>query len=235
MAEFNWGSLIGDLAGAGVSAWNAYQEREAAEEERRRKQRAIEQQLSRANTDYGRMQELLGQYETDRIRLADDDMITALKKEMANYAPGQTYDFGKFSDEYNKTVEDFLNPEAEKIANLAGLETQAQLAGSGAAKGTGGLAGIGYSRWNAARDLYRDAQEALRADRSQAYTEYGDYIDRMQKKLDTLSQGQLSKINVLSGAVQNEQQQQSDYMADLLDLMKDRTQTNINATLGAFA
>lgn len=239
MADFNWGSLVGDLVGAGVgagvSAWNSYKEREAAEEERRRKQRAIEQELSRANTDYGRMQELMGQYETDRIRLADDDMITALKKEMASYAPGQTYDFGKFSDTYNKTVDDFLNPEAEKIAELAGLKTQSQLAGSGAAKGSGALANLGYSRWNAAEQLYKDAQDAYRQDREQAYTEYGDYIDRMQKKLDTLSQGQLSKINVLSGAVQNEQEQQADYMSGLLDLMKDKSQTNINATLGAFA
>lgn len=237
MADFNWGSLVGDLVGAGVSAWNSYKEREAAEEERRRKQRAIEQELSRANTDYGRMQELMGQYERDRIRLADDDngLVNALKKELTTYSPGATYDFNKFGDEYNKTVDDFLNPEAEKIAELAGLKTQAQLAGSGAAKGSGALANLGYSRWNAAEQLYKDAQDAYRQDRQQAYTEYGDYIDRMQKKLDTLSQGQLSKINVLSGAVQNEQEQQADYMSGLLDLMKDKTQTNINATLGAFA
>lgn len=235
MADFNWGSLVGDLVGAGVSAWNSYQEREAAEEERRRKARAIEQELARANTDYGRMQELMGQYETDRIRLADQGIIDALKGEIKSYSPGATYDFNKFGDEYNKTVEDFLNPEAEKIAELAGLKTQAQLAGSGAAKGSGALANLGYSRWDAARDLYRDAQDAYRQDRQQAYTEYGDYIDRMQKKLDTLSQGQLSRINVLSGAVQNEQEQQADYMSGLLDLMKDKTQTNINATLGAFA
>lgn len=237
MADFNWGSLVGDLVGAGVSAWNSYKEREAAEEERRRKQRAIEQELSRANTDYGRMQELMGQYERDRIRLADDDngLVNALKSELKTYSPGANYDFNKFDDEYNKTVDDFLNPEAEKIAELAGLKTQSQLAGSGAAKGSGALANLGYSRWNAAEQLYKDAQDAYRQDRQQAYTEYGDYIDRMQKKLDTLSQGQLSKINVLSGAVQNEQQQQADYMSGLLDLMKDKSQTNINATLGAFA
>jgi ureidoglycolate hydrolase len=72
-------------------------------------------------------------------------------------------------------------------------------------------------------------------DRSQAYREYGDYIDRMQKKLDTISQGQLNKANLLSGLVQNEQTQQGDYMSDLLGVLGDKAQTKVNTAIGAFS
>lgn len=234
MADFDFGGVAGGIINAGVSAYNAAQEREEARRARRERERAVEQGRQMAMHDFDDLLGQLDEYNEGRIRLADSDTVDQLKALMASYEP-RTHEFGKFGDTYNKTVDDFMNPEAEKIAQLAGLKTQADLASRGAAKGTGGLAGIGYSRWEAAEKLYNDAQNALKEDRSQAYAEYGDYIDRMQKKLDTISQGQLNKINLLSGAVQNEQQQQADYMSDLVGIMKDRASTNINAKIGAFA
>lgn len=223
--------LLGDLLGAGVNLWEGYQNREYQKELQRQKEQALAKAASQANVSYGQMEDILKGYEEGRIKLADDPMVQQYKQLISSYEP-QTYDFKPF--EYTKGVEDFLNPEAEKIAQLAGLETQAQLAGQGAAKGTGGIANIGYSRWKAAEDLYKDAQAQQIADRQQAYREYGDYIDRMQQKLNTISQGQLQKANLLGGAVQSEQTAQADYISDLLGIMGDKAQTNINATVGAF-
>lgn len=225
-------NVIGDVLGAGVNLWNSYQQRKEERKQREAKQRAIQQAQSQANATYDQIMGKLGDYDQSRIRLADDDMVQQYKDIMSNYEP-QVYDFDRFS--YDKSVEDFLNPEAEKIANLAGLETQAQLAGQGGAKGTGALAGMGYSRWKAAEDLYKDAQSQRNADRAQAYQEYGDYISNMQRKLDTISQGQLQKANLLGGAVSNEQQQQADYISDLIGVMENKAGTNINATIGAFS
>lgn len=227
-------NVIGDVIGAGVNAWNSYKQREYEKEQQRKKEQAIQQAQSQANATYDQIMGMLGNYDASRMRLASPEMASEYMDLISNYQP-QTYEFGKFGDEYNKTVEDFLNPEAEKIAQLAGLETQAQLAGQGAAKGTGGVAGIGYSRWKAAEDLYKDAQNQMLADRSQAYREYSDYIANMQNKLNTISQGQLQKANLLGGALTNEQQQQADYMSDLLSLMENKAGTNINATIGAFS
>ena len=56
----------------------------------------------------------------------------------------------------------------------------------------------------------------------------------MQNKLNTLSNQQLTKINMLGGNVEKEEQAKSDYMSDLLGVMGDRAQSNINATIGAF-
>lgn len=227
-------NIIGDVIGAGVNAWNSYQQREYEKEQQRRKEQAIKEAQSQANATFDQIMGVLGDYDKSRIRLTNPTMQDEYMKLMSEYKP-LTYEFGKFGDEYNKTVEDFLNPEAEKIAQLAGLETQAQLAGQGAAKGTGGVAGIGYSRWKAAEDLYKDAQQQLMTDRQQSYREYADYINNMQSKLNTISQGQLQKINMLAGALTNEQQQQSDYMSDLISLIENKAGTNINATIGAFS
>lgn len=235
MAAGPW-DIVGDVIGAGVTLYEGEKNREAAEDLQERKERAIRRAADEANVSFDQMKRMLDEYDRGRIRLADDTMVQQYKDLMTSYEP-QTYDFGKFGEgewQYNKTVEDFLNPEAEKIAQLAGLQTQADLAGQGAAKGTGAMANMGYSRWKAAEDLYKDAQQAYNTDRSQAYSEYGDYIDRMQKKLNIISQGQLQKAQLLGGAVQNEQQAQSDYIADLLGIMGDKASTNVNATLGAF-
>lgn len=214
-----------------VNSWMNQQAREDKRRQQEAKRRAVQNAAAQANVTFDQMQDILNSYNQGRIKLADDDLVHQYKDLMTSYEP-QVYDFDKFS--YNKTVDDFMNPEAEKIAQLAGLETQAQMAGQGNAKGSGGLANMGYSRWKAAEDLYKDAQQQYNDDRSQAYKEYGDYITNMQKKLNTISQGQLQKIQMLGGAVTNEQQQQADYISDLLGIMGDKTSTNINAAMGAF-
>lgn len=225
------GEIVGGFVNGAVNFINAQQQRDLERELQRQKQNAVRGALAQSNTEYQQMMNLLNNYNDNRISLADDNMVQQYKDLISNYQP-EVYDFDKFS--YDKSVDDFMNPMADKIANLAGLETQASQAGQGAAGGTGAMAGMGYSRWKAAEDLYKDAQAQMNADRSQAYQEYGDYIDRMQNKLNTISQGQLNKASLLGGAITNEQQQQSDYMADLLGIMGDKASTNVNATIGAF-
>ena len=216
-----------------VTSWTNQQAREDEKRQREAKQRAVQSAIAQGNVTFDQIQGILNDYNAGRIRLADNDTVNELRTLMNEYQP-QTYEFNKFSDEYNKTVEDFIDPNAQKIAELAGLETQASQAGQGAAGGTGAMAGMGYNRWKAAEQLYKDAQQQYNTDRSQAYQEYGDYIDRMQKKLDTISQGQLQKINMLSGAVTNEQGQQSDYISDLLGILGDKAQMNIQGQSMAF-
>lgn len=221
------------LAQMGASMYNASQDRKAAERLQREKQNAINLALNKSNSTYDQMMSKLNSYNDNRIKLADDNTVNEYKSLMSNYDPNDyVYDFDRFN--YDKSVDDFMNPEADKIAELAGLKTQSSLAGEGAAKGTGALANMGYSRWEAARDLYKDAQQQMNQDRQNAYQEYGDYIDRMQKKLDTINTSTMNRISMLGGAVQSEQQAQGDYMSDLLNIIGDRAATNVNATVGAF-
>ena len=214
-----------------ITSWTNQQARADEKRQREAKQRAVQNAIAQGNVTFDQIQGILNDYNSGRIRLADNDTVNELRTLMKDYQP-QTYDFDKFS--YDKTVDDYIDPNAQKIAELAGLETQASQAGQGAAGGTGAMAGMGYNRWKAAEQLYKDATQQYNQDRSQAYQEYGDYIDRMQKKLDTISQGQLQKINMLSGAVQNEQTAQSDFISDLIGVLGDKAQMNIQGQSMAF-
>lgn len=233
------GEIIGGIAG-GVGAIadpvvNYYTEKEnrkAAREAAKKKAEAIRQAGGAAETQYQAMMDELEKYNQGRYNYSTPEQRAEYSRLVSEYDP-QTYDFKQF--ERGKNIDDFMNPEAEKIAELAGLKKQAELAGQGAAGGTAGLAGMGYSRWEAANQLYNDAQRAMENDRSQAYREYGDYIDRMQKKLDTMNTNQMSKINLLGGNISKDETAQSDYMADLLAVMGDKAANRINTAVAAYS
>lgn len=229
------GEIVGGFVNAATNMINAAQERDLQRELQQDKQRALQRALAQSNTQYQKMENLLSAYNDDRYNWADDATYKQFMDLVNNYDPNAyVYNFGKFGDEYNKTVDDFIDPNAQKITEMAGLEQQANATQAGNAGGTGALANMGYSRWNAASDLYKQAQDDLYRDRTQAYQEYSDYITNMQKKLNTLSNQQLKKIDMLGGNVEKEEQAKSDYMADLLGVMGDKAQSNINATIGAF-
>lgn len=237
-----WGAaadFVTDLAGIGVDIWKtkkaeeeAEQQREWQEEMSKRKAEGIKTAGGQAMSTYNDIINMIKDNEAGRTSYLTPEMEKSYIDALQSYRP-DAYDFKEF--EYDKSVEDFLNPEASKIAELAGLQTQSELAGQGAAKGTGALANMGYSRWKAAEDLYKDAQTQLLADRSQTYKEYGDYIDRMQKKLDTLNTEKLQQINVLGGAIGSEQQAKSDFMADLIAAMGDKGATQANIGVAAYS
>lgn len=237
-----WGAaagLVTDLAGIGVDIWKTKKAEEEAKKQRefqekmaKRKAEDIKSAGGQALSTYNELIQMIQDNEAGRQRYVTPEMQQNYIDALQKYSP-DTYDFKSF--DYDKSVEDFINPEASKIAELAGLQTQAELAGQGAAKGSGALANMGYSRWKAAEDLYKDAQDQLLADRSQTYKEYGDYIDRMQKKLDTLNAEKLQQINVLGGAIGKEEQNKSDFMADLIAAMGDKGATQANIGVAAYS
>ena len=230
------GEVVGGVAGGMFdTAMNYIQnEKNRAAQERaaQEKARRISEAGMAADATYNDILDMLEDFKAGQYEWATPEQKELYQQLVTSYEP-QTYDFGKF--EYGKSVDDFLNPEAEKIAELAGLKKQAELAGMGAAKGSGADSVMGYSKWEAAEKLFEDAQNALREDRGQAYQEYGDYIDRMQKKLDTINQGTLNKINLLGGNISRDEEAQSDYMADLLSVMADQAASKINTGVAAYS
>lgn len=225
--------LIGAGLGSLVGLYNADQERKYKREQDAKRQRYMQYANQQAQQQYDNMIDLMNQYNADRMQYATPEMQNEFMNLVNSYNPSDyVYDFDKFN--YDKSVDDFIDPNAQKISEMAGLQTQADATAGGAAGGTGALANMGYSRWQAASDLYKQAKQDLMNDRQQAYREYSDYIGNMQNKLNTLSNQQMGKINLLGGNVDKEQQLKSDYLSDLLGIMGDKTQTQINTTMGAF-
>lgn len=225
--------LIGAGLGSLVGLYNADKEREYKREQDEKRRRYMEYANTQAQNQYNDMLNLLSGYDADRMKYATPEMQQEFMDLVNSYNPSDyVYDFDKFN--YDKSVDDFIDPNAQKISEMAGLQTQADATAGGAAGGTGALANMGYSRWQAASDLYKQAKQDLMNDRQQAYREYSDYIGNMQNKLNAMSTQQMGKINLLGGNIDKEQQLNSDYMSDLLGIMGDKAQTNVNTTLGAF-
>lgn len=225
--------LIGEGLGSLVGLYNADKEREYKREQDEKRRRYMEYANTQAQNQYNNMMDLLDEYDANRMKYATPEMQQEFMDLVNSYNPSDyVYDFDKFS--YDKSVDDFIDPNAQKISEMAGLQTQADATAGGAAGGTGALANMGYSRWQAASDLYKQAKQDLMNDRQQAYREYSDYIGNMQNKLNAMSTQQMGKINLLGGNIDKEQQLNSDYMSDLLGIMGDKAQTQINTTMGAF-
>jgi gas vesicle protein len=225
--------LIGAGLGSLVSLYNADKEREYKREQDEKRRRYLEYANTQAQNQYNNMMDLLDEYDANRMKYATPEMQQEFMDLVNSYNPSDyVYDFDKFN--YDKSVDDFIDPNAQKISEMAGLQTQADATAGGAAGGTGALANMGYSRWQAASDLYKQAKQDLMNDRQQAYREYSDYIGNMQNKLNAMSTQQMGKINLLGGNIDKEQQLNSDYMSDLLGIMGDKAQTQINTTMGAF-
>lgn len=225
--------LIGQGMGALVNLYNSSKEREYQREQDRKRRQALEQANAVAQQQYDQMIGLMNDYDTNRFHYTTPANEKEFMQLVGSYNPNDyVYDFDKFN--YGKSVDDFIDPNAEKIAEMAGLSTQGNATLAGNAGGTGALANMGYSRWQAASDLYKQAKDDLLRDRQQAYGEYSDYIRNMQNKLNTMSTQQMNKINLLGGNIDKEQQLKSDYMSDLLGIMGDKASTNVNTTLGAF-
>lgn len=225
--------IVGGFVNTATSMINAAEEREQERRLQEQKQKAVAKALAQANTEYQKQQNILDDYNKERYHWADEATQKEFMDLVNSYDPNAyVYDFDPY--EYDKTVDDFIDPNAQKISEMAGLQTQADAAGAGNAGGTGALAKMGYSRWQAASDLYKQAQDQMYKDQALNYQQYSDYITNMQHKLDTLSKQQLQKIDMLGGNIDKEEAAKSDYVSDLLGIIGDKASTNVNATLGSF-
>jgi hypothetical protein len=227
------GDIVTGLVGGLTNLYTSEQERKAKRKEDAARRAAMAEANTYAQGQYDQMLGLMDNYNTSRMRYANPNTNQEFLSLVDSYEPTEyAYDFKPF--EYTKTVDDFIDPNAQKISEMAGLTTQGNATMAGNAGGTGALANMGYSRWQAASDLYKQAQEQQLRDRAQSYSEYSDYIKNMQNKLNTLSTQQMNKINLLGGLVDKEQTAQTDYLADIMGIMGDKAQTNVNTTMGAF-
>lgn len=231
IAEIIEGAVKG-TADIGFSVYDRYKQAEAA----RKAERRVEDVVSKTGSDYDRMLEMLIKWRQDQTKTTTPEMVSEYSRLIENFDPSEyTADIEKFefTDEQGKplTREDFLAKNRDQILQSVTDRIQHSAAGAGLGRGTG--AALGIAEGVAAKDeeLQRLANEEYRADRQQAYSEWSDYIDKMQRKLDAERAGTESRISMLGGAIGQQQQQESDYMADLLALLENKRATINQANL----
>lgn len=231
IADIIEGAVKG-TADIGFGIYDRYQQGETAKKAKKR----VEKVSQQTESDYNQMLEMLDKWRGDQITTATPQMISEYSRLLENFDPSEyTADIEKFkfTDESGKplTREDFLAKNRDQILESVTDRIQHSAAGAGLGRGTG--AALGIAEGVAAKDeeLQRLANEEYKAERQQAYSEWSDYIDKMQKKLEAERLGTESRISMLGGAIGQQQQQESDYMADLLALLENKRATINQANL----
>lgn len=231
IAEIIEGGMKG-TADIGFGIYDRYQQAEAAKKAKKQVKKVSQQ----TESDYNQMLEMLDKWRQDKITAATPQMISEYSSLLENFEPSEyTADIEKFefTDEQGKplTREDFLAKNRDQILQSVTDRIQHSAAGAGLGRGTG--AALGIAEGVAAKDeeLQRLANQEYSTAKQQAYSEWSDYIDKMQRKLDAERAGTESRISMLGGAIGQQQQQESDYMADLLALLENKRATINQANL----
>lgn len=183
-----WAALADGISkgvNTGVDIWQYLDDRDRTSRARSR----VADSQEDVDNQYAAMLADIEQYYNDRGSLGSAEDVNKYKQIIGSYNPSDYVydDFGKFSDEYGKTVDDFVNPYYDQIIKGTSDALQHTAAGAGLGRGTGAALNIAQGVAEKEDELYKTALDAYNTDRSQAYTEYNDYIKNMQSKLDSLN------------------------------------------------
>lgn len=219
---------IKGLGEIGFGIYDRYKQGEKEKEDRRRVERAIKQ----TESNYDQMLKLLEGWREGQVDLASTQAVAKYGGILEGYDPNAyTYDFDKFAfvDEEGKPItrEDYIAKNRDDIIEGVTGALQHTAAGAGLGRGTGAALGIAEGVAKKDEELMKLAGEQFAQDRSQAYSEWSDYINKMQAKLDKESAGTMQYADLLGGAISQDKAASSDYMADLLSLLENKN-TAIN-------
>ena len=210
------------LGQLGAGLYNDYKERESKSKGRDYTRRA----KADAAAQYGQMMGDLEGYYDQRGSLGTAQDVTDYKKAIAGYDPNKfIYERGDFGDTYNKTRDDFINPNYDRIIGDTAATVQHTAAGAGLGRGSGAATAIADAVVRKNEELYNDAQRAYEADRDFAYRKYSDYATAMQDALNQKRAATESKIALQGNLAQDYYNTMDNRQSDLLKLQQDRMAT----------
>lgn len=185
---------LGNAVDTGVDIWKYLDDRNRTSRARSR----VAKNQEDVDNQYATMLADLEEYYNNRGSLGSEADVNTYKNIIANYNPEDYVydDYGKFSDEYNKTVNDFVNPYYDQIIKATTDQLQHTAAGAGLGRGTGAALNIAQGVAEKEDELYKTALDQYNSDREQAYTEYSDYIKNKQAQLDALNKATQTQMNM---------------------------------------
>lgn len=199
--------MIPALVAGGLAAASLISNAMQANDDSRRRQNArsrLEKQQQQQDNEYMQMLSDIGQYYDTRGSLGSADDVRAYREAVGSYNPDDfVYNRGKFSDTYDKTREDFLNPYMDAIIGDTAATVQHTAAGAGIGRGSGAATAIADAVAKKNDELVRTAQQDYESDRNFAYKEYDDYARAMQDALNTKRSALENKI-AMTGNLAND-------------------------------
>lgn len=224
-----WGALIGGAAGGIAGLFAAYEEEENA----KRKQEILDQAKKQFNLTQDEIDGLLEEYYSNPENfLGTQEDVDAYRKAVSEYDPNAfVYDFDEFN--YDKSVDDFVNPYYDKIIADTGKRISHSAAGAGVGRGTGAANAIAQGVAEKEDQLYNTALNQYNTDRSQSYAEWSGNIDKMQQRLNQLRAATDTKMNNLGTLATDYADTKKQQFSDEIAAKQGRSQGNLQlATAG---
>lgn len=219
-----WGALAGGVLGglAGVfTSWN-----EAQDEEDKRKI------LDQAKKDFDLTQDevdtLMYEFYTNPDNfLGTREDVDAYKAAVNSYDPNQfVYDFEK-PFEYDKDVDDFINPYYDKIIDDTTNKIQHSAAGAGIGRGTGAANAIAQGVAQKEDELFNTALQQYNTDRAQTYSEWSGNIDKMQQRLNALKSATDTQLTMQGNLANDYLNQKQEQVKDSIASLQNRSNGNL--------
>lgn len=217
--------IVQGLVDLGLGAYDRFIGEPKKEKKRQQRLKDLEEEVS---SDYTNMMKLLSGYHDKQDRFVTPEMKQEYQRMLSEYDPNAyIYDFDKFqfTDEEGKplTREDFLAE--NKAAMIADIEDALShsAAGAGLGRGSGTGRAIAQGVADKSLELQRLANQEYQQERTNAYNEWSDYIDKMQAKMGLQEAGYRQKMGLIGGEMERERGEESDYMADLLSLLQGKS------------
>lgn len=217
--------IVQGLVDLGLGAYDRFIGEPKKEKKRQQRLKDLEEEVS---SDYTNMMKLLSGYHDKQDRFVTPEMKQEYQRMLSEYDPNAyIYDFDKFqfTDEEGKplTREDFVAE--NKDAMLADIESALShsAAGAGLGRGSGAAGAIAQGVADKSLELQRLANQEYQQERTNAYNEWSDYIDKMQAKMGLQEAGYRQQMGLIGGEMERERGEESDYMADLLSLLQGKS------------
>lgn len=215
---------IGDVINTGVGIWKHNDDRART----RRARKRVEKNKEDVDNQYASMLADLESFYDQRGSLGSKDDVAAFKQQIASYDPNEYVysNYGKFADEYGKTVNDFVNPYYDQIIKATSDQLQHTAAGAGLGRGTGAALNIATGVAQKEDELYKTALDQYNRDRSQAYTEYSDYIKNKQAELDALNKAKAYQMDLYGSLAKDYYDTMDSEQTSKMNLRSDKIATD---------
>ena len=224
-----WGALAGGALGALAGVFATWDQEEDAE----RKQKIIDDAQVQFKLNQDEIDSLMYEYYSNPANfLGTQEDVEAYRTAVNSYDPNQfVYDFEAF--DYDKDVDDFVNPYYDKIIKTTSDKVQHSAAGAGIGRGTGAANAIAEAVAQKDDELYKTALQQYNTDRAQSYSEWSGNIDKMQQRLNQLKSATDTQINNLGSLANDYTTQRQNQFSDMIASKQNRNNANLQlASMG---
>lgn len=218
-----WGALIGAGVGTLAGLFSAYEQ----EQDTARKKEILDEIKMKFNMDQKEIENLMAQYyDNPENFLGTEQDVKDYRAALAEYSPEDfVYDFKDF--DYDKSVDDFVNPYYDKIIDATSKKVAHSAAGAGVGRGTGAANAIAEAVAQKDDELYKTALQQYNTNRQQSYNEWAGNIQAMQNKLNQLRAATDTKMNNLGGLAQDYTNTQKQRISDELAAAQNKAAGNM--------